>query len=664
MAESSASDVKSLPLAPLCGVCKEFIDTIASWDFKQPSEEARLLRAGPDSRWGEYGWRFHHYGSSEEITKSAEFCSLCRLILDCFEPDKTRTMSELTLDPWYGQNGGYPATPGIQAGFLDENSRWSYGLLRTSWLRPYLHAVEEGDNYSYNRLYERDVPDSAASQDCLDTIRYWLKDCSERHPKCRAATRSSALPTRVIDIGNLPDDTPILYISHGEKAPYATLSHCWGGHVPLGTTTETLAAHQDGLSADRMPQNFQDAIRVTRLAGLRYLWIDSLCIIQDDPKDWAAEAEHMTAIYRNSTLTISALDSKGPDTGFLVPRTKKSLTISPKMAIHCFRQGFSDAMEDNILTKRGWCMQERLLSPVVLHFGRDQLYWECCSFTLEESRGCSTVNYESSPEDNSGGPAGVSCGLRSDGLRNYRIPAFTRARKKFHVSGPGSWSIAVEEYSHRNITFRRDKLVAIAGVAKLVRPAEAEYSYIAGHFMGGGYDILSSLFWSARVKLTNGKAPGFRDIEALTRPDDNYPSWSWASVDGGVEFHSRSGEDSGIELLGVEVDVGRDDFMAERVKARLKIRASIAKLRYTPCEAKEDREIVGTIWPVGHTAAMDVDRARDRNCWVLVNPSGGGVLVLDEVSIGVFRRVGWAEPQSLTDQDPKVEYCVKEFELI
>ncbi|KAL8387758.1 hypothetical protein RB595_009691 [Gaeumannomyces hyphopodioides] len=649
MTDSSVPDADSPPLASLCGVCKEFVDALVAWDLREPSTEARLLRAGPNSRWGEHGIFFQHYGTSEEIIKSAESCSLCRFIIDSF---KTRAMSDLTLHPWYGRDGGWPVAHGIHVRFHNEASSLVYGLLRASWIRPYLCAVAAVDDNVY---YERDVPDSATSQDCFDTIRGWLKDCSGRHPLCHPATRSSALPTRVIDIGDLPDDMPILYISQGEEAPYATLSHCWGGHVPLRTTTDTLEAHREGLPAGQMPRNFQDAIRVTRLAGLRYLWIDSLCIIQDDPKDWAAEAERMTSIYRNSTLTISALNSEGPDVGFLGPRTQKSLMVSPNMAIHGFRQGFSDAMEHNILTTRGWCMQERLLSPVVLHFGRDQMYWECCSFTLEENRGRSTSNYDSTSSDY-GGPGGISCESW-----NYRTPAFTRARKNFHVSGPGSWYTAVEEYSHRNVTFRRDKLVAIAGVAKLVRPAEAECSYIAGHFMGGGYDILSSLFWSARVKLTNGKAPGFRDIEVLTRPDDNYPSWSWASVDGGVQFHGRSGG-SDLELLGVEVDVGKDDVMAERVEARLKLRASIAKLRYTAHDKDGDREIVGNIYPVGHSTAMDVDRARDRDCWGLADPSG--VLVLDEVSPGVFRRIGWAEYQSPSPEHPEVEYCAREFELI
>lgn len=649
MADSSVSDADSPPLASLCGVCREFIDALVAWDFRIPSTEARLLRAGSTSRWGEYGGAFYHYGTSGEITKSARSCSLCRLILDSFKPGETRNMSGLVLNPWYGRGGGWPVTHGIQIRCLNESLLYSYGLLRTSWIHPYSHAVAAVDDDQY---YERDVPDSAASEDCLDTIRCWFKDCMERHPQCHPATRSSALPTRVIDIGNLPDDTPTLYISQGEEAPYAALSHCWGGHVPLRTTTDTLEAHREGLPADRMPRNFQDAIRVARIAGLRYLWIDSLCIIQDDPKDWTAEAERMASIYRNSTLTISALDSEAPDVGFLRPRAQKSLMVGPNTVIHGFRQGFSDAMEDNILTTRGWCMQERLLSPAVLHFGRDQMYWECCSSTLEENRGSSAWNYKGY------GP----CSISYDSW-NRRTPAFTSARKEFHVSGPGScWAIAVEEYSHRSVTFRRDKLAAIAGVAKLARPAEGEYSYIAGHFMGGGHDILSSLFWSARIKLTNGKAPGFRDVEFLTRPDDNYPSWSWASVNGGIQFHGRPGE-SNMELLGVEVNVGKDDLMAERVEARLKIRASIAKLRYSASEREGDREIVGSIWPVGHSTAMDVDRARDRDCWVLPNPDGG-VLVLDEVSPGVFRRIGWAERRSPSEDDPKVEYSVREFDLI
>lgn len=667
MPDSSVLDVNSSPPAPLCEVCKEFVDAIIAWGFKEPSDLASLPPCVPNNRWDESENRsqFEHYGSPDEIIKSAESCALCRLILDLFEPGDVKDMTGLRLRPWHGRGLGYGETHGIRAQLKFKDTFAGTAnyrpeptcLLRVSRILPYTHPVsEEEDEKPY---FERDVPESAMSQDCSDTIRFWVKDCVENHPKCRPVGRSSVLPTRVIDVGIGADDTPVLYVSQGGEAPYAALSHCWGGHVPLKTTKETLEAYKGGLP--ELPRNFQDAILVARIVGLRYLWIDALCIVQDDPEDWATEAERMTTTYRSSALTISALNSEAPDVGFLGPRAQKSILIaSPgRVVINGLRQGFSDAMENSVLSTRAWCMQERLLSRVVLHFGRDQMYWECCTNTAEENRGSSIHNQERLNK-----PSKVSYLSR-----NRRTPAFTETRKAFHVSGPENcWRTAVEEYSHRNLTFRRDKLVAIAGTANLIRPAAGSKggcSYIAGHFMGGDYHFVSSLFWSARTKLVGARKtpPGITGLDVLTRPDDNFPSWSWASVDGAVEFHGSSVENDDIELLDVKVAVGFDDVMAERVEVRLKLRAAISKLKYNPAQRWLDNDIVGTIFPIANSAAMDVDRDRQRDCWVLPF-DGHGVLVLDEVEPRVFRRIGWAEFEEPPPQLPKVRYLVREFELI
>ncbi|KLU84117.1 hypothetical protein MAPG_03162 [Magnaporthiopsis poae ATCC 64411] len=674
MTESSVLDVDTSPPAPLCEACKGFVDGLIAWGFKEPSDLQSAPPSGPSSRWGrsEAQSHFEHYGTPEEIIKSAESCSLCRLILDLFEPGDVKDMTGLILRPWHGRGHGWPQTHGIrtQLKFKDTFARTDnyrpepVRLLRVSRILPYTHPVpEEEDKKPY---FERDVPESAMSQDCLNTIRVWFKDCAENHPKCHPVGRSSVLPTRVIDIGIGADDMPVLYVSRGEKAPYAALSHCWGGYVPLKTTKENLDAYRGGLPAHQLPRNFQDAILVTRVVGLRYLWIDALCIIQDDPEDWAAEAERMAATYRSSALTISALNAAAPDAGFLGPRAQKSVLIANpgRVVINSFRQGFSDAMEESILSTRAWCMQERLLSRVILHFGRDQMYWECCTNTAEENRGSSVYNQERLNK-----PSKVS--YQSG---NHRTPAFADARKEFHVSGPENcWLTAVEEYSHRNLTFRRDKLIAIAGIANLVRAAARSKggacSYIAGHFMGGGYHFVSSLFWSARLKLLGEvKLPdGTTGMDVLTRSDDNYPSWSWASVDGDVEFHGFSVENDDVELLDVKVTVGFDDVMAERVEARLKLRAAIIKAPYNPAWRWLGEEIAGTIFPIASCVVLDVDRFRQRDYWILPTETHG-ILVMDEVKPRVFRRVGWAKheepPPGLVPHLAKIRYLVREFELI
>lgn len=97
-----------------------------------------------------------------------------------------------------------------------------------------------------------------------------------------------------------------LYVTKGEKESYICLSHCWGDFQPIRTTTTNIEDHKKSIPWQFLPQTFQDAIDLTRFLSIRYLWIDSLCIIQDDRDDWAKESAAMASVYGNSYLTISA----------------------------------------------------------------------------------------------------------------------------------------------------------------------------------------------------------------------------------------------------------------------------------------------------------------------------------------------------------------------
>ncbi len=114
--------------------------------------------------------------------------------------------------------------------------------------------------------------------------------------------------------GDEPDQIKLLE-SSDQKEQYISLSHCWGGEKPLITTRATLDDHKAGIAFSSLPKTFQDAVKITRKLGIRYLWIDSLCIVQDDPADWQAEASRMATTYRNSWLTVSATSSTSPSSG-------------------------------------------------------------------------------------------------------------------------------------------------------------------------------------------------------------------------------------------------------------------------------------------------------------------------------------------------------------
>ncbi|KAE9365557.1 HET-domain-containing protein [Stipitochalara longipes BDJ] len=148
------------------------------------------------------------------------------------------------------------------------------------------------------------LSDSANSSTSFEEVATWLDECRS-HPQC-AVPSPTLLPKRVIDVGHRNDPMPFLFESDNFMAPYIALSHCWGQTPIVRTTKATLVRRKQGIDISLLPPVFRDAIIIARRLGVRYLWIDSLCIIQDDPLDWQTESARMSTIYQNSLLTISA----------------------------------------------------------------------------------------------------------------------------------------------------------------------------------------------------------------------------------------------------------------------------------------------------------------------------------------------------------------------
>jgi hypothetical protein len=168
-------------------------------------------------------------------------------------------------------------------------------------------------NTSPNGMAKR-TDESTGSDVNLSLAKIWLQDCLLSHENCmRSSTLDElpVLPTRVIDATN-PENC-FLFETNGRRDNYLTLSYCWGQGERLLTTKQCYEAFQQRLPMnDQMPRTFREAFTVTRALGYRYIWIDALCIIQDNPQDLNKEMARMGDIYQNSTVTISA--EKGPDT--------------------------------------------------------------------------------------------------------------------------------------------------------------------------------------------------------------------------------------------------------------------------------------------------------------------------------------------------------------
>ncbi|KAI0760155.1 heterokaryon incompatibility protein-domain-containing protein, partial [Fomes fomentarius] len=288
---------------------------------------------------------------------------------------------------------------------------------------------------------------------------------------------------------------------------YAALTHCWGGEVPGKTVLANVDARREAIDGAELPANFLEAMRTTRELGIRYLWIDALCIIQDCDEHWRAEAAKMAAIYSGAAVVVSAMDSASSTAGILKPNRVASVRLDGTHVVQKNLPLFQQEVASCPLNRRGWCMQERLLAPAILHYGKHQLYWECRAYHA----------YEDGRLSVQGGTLDGATGKFITLRQHILLPP---------TDGWRTWYRLVEEYSSRALTRPSDKLPALAGAAAIFRKAHgrSEGTYVAGLWKE---DIVQGLVWAAHYHhFPSRKVPGPAPRRA--------PSWSWASVDGAV----------------------------------------------------------------------------------------------------------------------------------
>ena len=212
--------------------------------------------------------------------------------------------------------------------------------------------------------------------DCLQSAIHWFQLCSTQHPACNdMGNHSSLLPTRLLDIQRIGhDESPGRLIFTTElpsNADYVTLSYVWGNADQLMLTTSNVHSMLQSLPKDGLPQAVADAISVTRRLGVRYLWVDSLCVIQDSPEDRHRECDGMAEVYRNAVLTIVANAANNSNDPLIARSDDQSV-------IDWLSPGFA-------WDTRAWTLQERLLSKRVLHLTDKQMYWECNELKASET---------------------------------------------------------------------------------------------------------------------------------------------------------------------------------------------------------------------------------------------------------------------------------------
>ncbi|KAL0258968.1 hypothetical protein SLS55_006473 [Diplodia seriata] len=353
-------------------------------------------------------------------------------------------------------------------------------------------------------------------------VREWVASCQQSHIRCNPPCPEDAiprLPTRVLDLRDVKAKATVrLWPTQGSRAQYIALSHCWGGKQPVKTETANLSQRIEGFPYTDLPSLFRDAVDTALAIGIDYLWIDSLCIIQDDKEDWAFEAARMADVYMNSYLTIAASAAPNSSGRLLGPRTPAPKAVRLPQRAHdgAEEEHWSLFVDDrrqrsfvqdahlSPLNGRAWVLQERLLSPRTLHFTGTQLYWECWADVKHENLQLDRTSYHKSrifPGSLSPRKAGKTSDL-SDYLEQ--------------------WLEVVETYTGCKLTFASDKLVAVSGIVDRIRAGNANPFY-KGVFYDG--DLHCQLLWMVD---DNSRSTFLSETGA--------PSWSWASRDGKVHF--------------------------------------------------------------------------------------------------------------------------------
>ena len=276
-------------------------------------------------------------------------------------------------------------------GFFTEQSQSLYEFQSLVF---FLVAHLVSDNTAAQYFSGRQLKSNVPLREKFALITKWLSLCTSAHPACPVSS-AVPLPSRVIHVhGKGSSSNPYLFVPEvSNLGTYAALSYCWGIFQNNTLTKDTMADKLNGIPLASLPQTIQDAITVTKELGISYLWVDALCILQDSPEDWQVECSNMGQIYSHALVTIEASGTDHSDGGLFIQRESQKL---PPAKLK-FRS--SEGVNGEVfvrygpvygqqalypLSKRGWTLQEHLLSQRVIAFGAKQLSWECKSTYADE----------------------------------------------------------------------------------------------------------------------------------------------------------------------------------------------------------------------------------------------------------------------------------------
>ncbi|KAK0619613.1 heterokaryon incompatibility protein-domain-containing protein [Immersiella caudata] len=362
------------------------------------------------------------------------------------------------------------------------------------------------------------------------TIEEWVDGCFKDHLNCRfSPLEESVSPARLIDVGtHRLVDTNTLPSRHGFS--YTALSHCWGeGGIPFRTTSSNLDALKAEIPSSSLTPTFRDAILITKSLGIRYLWIDALCIIQDDMADWQREAAKMASVFRCAYVTLAAASPNAKTNGFELA----DIPPSTQFRVGCSESGRQSGKTDlRIISRppdfatgveclsvfglspmhdRGWIFQELVLSSRIVHFVAGQLFWQCQSIFESEDRTVQSTDHEVSWHFGTHTyPRNYLTSSSSPVVR----PILSSSSSSSNATEDFTWWTWVFEHSDRKLTKAEDDLPSLAGAVDFYRQLTGDEP-VVGLWLEG---LAFHLSWQT---IATDKVPSREPTQ---------PSWSWTSI--------------------------------------------------------------------------------------------------------------------------------------
>ena len=384
--------------------------------------------------------------------------------------------------------------------------------------------------------------------ECERQIRHWLNECHSSHELCKEDWRAKhSFPRRLLNVGR---DTHEVFLEDTTSRPhrprYATLSHCWQAGITTKLTKETAMQLTRGWPLSQFPKRFQDAVSIARWMKADYVWIDALCIAQDSPEDWIRECNSVGDIYANSYCNIAATSAES-DRGYFTERHVEMIeshTIANPQSndisqthIIGYDDFWSNSLLDTVLHTRGWVYQERLLSPRTIHFGQEQMFWDCrCVMACEaypegipeqfcNQRTRAWRQFDAMLRSATTGSIAASNPRSMLQIVLHSVSRlWTRPSKQFPIdttSTDSVWSRMIECYMESRLSYGTDKLVAISGIAQIVHRLTGE-PYLAGHWENA--QLAQSLLWYALARKQADGSPSIRSAPAGC-PEYRAASW-------------------------------------------------------------------------------------------------------------------------------------------